>query len=53
MLTLQSWVSVPVAATKKVMEKTGLTIDDFDVYEANEAFAAQSVAVGRTLDSNL
>ena len=35
----------PVAATKKVLAKTGLTIDDFDLYEANEAFAAQSVAV--------
>ena len=42
----------PVAATKKVMEKTGLTIDDFDVYEANEAFAAQSVAVGKELGFN-
>lgn len=39
----------PVAATRKVMEKTGLTIDDFDLYEANEAFAAQSVAVGKEL----
>jgi acetyl-CoA C-acetyltransferase len=39
----------PVAATKKVMARTGLTIDDFDVYEANEAFAAQSVAVGKDL----
>ena len=36
----------PVAATRKVLKKTGLTIDDFDLYEANEAFAAQSVAVG-------
>lgn len=43
----------PVAATKKVMEKTGLTIDDFDVYEANEAFAAQSVAVGKDLGFDL
>ena len=40
----------PVAATKKVMAKTGLTIDDFDLYEANEAFAAQSVAVGKDLN---
>ena len=32
----------PVAATKKVMAKTGLTIDDFDVYEANEAFAGKA-----------
>ena len=39
----------PVASTKKVMEKTGYKIEDFDIIEANEAFAAQSVAVGRDL----
>ncbi len=39
----------PVAATKKVMAKTGLSISDFDIIEANEAFAAQSVAVGKDL----
>ncbi len=39
----------PVAATEKVMKKTGLTIGDFDIIEANEAFAAQSVAVGKDL----
>ncbi len=39
----------PVAATKKVMAKTGLKIEDFDIIEANEAFAAQSIAVGRDL----
>ncbi len=39
----------PVAATRKVMAKTGMTIDDFDLIEANEAFAAQSVAVGHDL----
>ncbi len=43
----------PVAATKKVLARTGLTIDDFDVYEANEAFAAQSVAVGKDLGFDL
>jgi acetyl-CoA C-acetyltransferase len=43
----------PVAATKKVMAKTGLTIDDFDLIEANEAFAAQSVAVARELKFNM
>ncbi|CDA88432.1 acetyl-CoA C-acetyltransferase [Clostridium sp. CAG:230] len=43
----------PVASTKKVLAKTGLTIDDFDVYEANEAFAAQSVAVGKDLHFDL
>ena len=39
----------PVAATKKVMAKTGLTVADMDLIEANEAFAAQSIAVGRDL----
>ena len=39
----------PVASTKKVMEKTGMKIEDFDIIEANEAFAAQSVAVGKDL----
>lgn len=39
----------PVAATRKVMERTGLTIDDMDLIEANEAFAAQSVAVAKEL----
>ncbi|MBE5846919.1 MAG: acetyl-CoA C-acetyltransferase [Lachnospiraceae bacterium] len=39
----------PVAATKKVMAKTGYKISDFDIIEANEAFAAQSVAVGKDL----
>ena len=43
----------PVAATKKVMAKTGMTIDDFDLIEANEAFAAQSVAVGKELGINM
>lgn len=39
----------PVASTKKVLEKTGWKIEDFDIIEANEAFAAQSVAVGKDL----
>ncbi|MDO4284796.1 MAG: acetyl-CoA C-acetyltransferase [Eubacteriales bacterium] len=43
----------PVAATKKVLKKAGLTIDDIDLYEANEAFAAQSVAVGKDLGFDL
>lgn len=43
----------PVAATKKVMAKTGLTVDDMDLIEANEAFAAQSVAVARELKFNM
>ncbi len=43
----------PVAATKKVMAKTGLTVADMDLIEANEAFAAQSIAVGRDLNFDL
>jgi len=43
----------PVASTKKVLAKTGLSIDDFDLIEANEAFAAQSVAVGKELGFDL
>lgn len=39
----------PVAATRKVMAKTGYQIQDFDIIEANEAFAAQSVAVQKEL----
>ena len=39
----------PVASTKKVMAKTGMKIEDFDIIEANEAFAAQSIAVARDL----
>jgi acetyl-CoA C-acetyltransferase len=52
-----SWAGVPpeimgigpVPATKKVLEKTGLTIDDFDRIEINEAFAAQVIACEREL----
>lgn len=42
----------PVASTKKVLAKTGLSMDDIDLIEANEAFAAQSIAVGRDLGFN-
>ena len=42
----------PVASTKKVMAKTGMKIEDFDIIEANEAFAAQSVAVAHDLGFN-
>ncbi|MBX9610717.1 MAG: acetyl-CoA C-acyltransferase family protein [Burkholderiales bacterium] len=39
----------PVPATKKALEKAGLTVKDLDVIEANEAFAAQACAVTRDL----
>ena len=42
----------PVAATRKVMAKTGMNIDDFDLIEANEAFAAQALAVAHDLGIN-
>ena len=39
----------PVAATRKVLERTGLTLQQMDVIELNEAFAAQALAVLREL----
>ena len=39
----------PAAASTKLFNKVGMTIDDMDVIEANEAFAAQSLAVGKLL----
>jgi acetyl-CoA acyltransferase len=39
----------PVPATRKVLAKAGLTLDDMDVIELNEAFAAQALAVTRDL----
>ena len=39
----------PVQATKKVLEKTGLTLDQMDVLEFNEAFSAQALACTREL----
>lgn len=39
----------PIFATRKLLEKTGLRMDDMDLVEANEAFAAQALAVGKEL----
>ncbi|MFV0466568.1 MAG: acetyl-CoA C-acetyltransferase [Lachnospiraceae bacterium] len=39
----------PVSSTAKVFDRTGLTIEDMDLIEANEAFAAQSIPVAREL----
>jgi len=39
----------PAPATRRVLEKTGLTLDDMDVMEFNEAFAAQALACTRDL----
>ena len=43
----------PVVATRQAMKKAGLTIDDIDLIEANEAFAAQSIAVARELNFDM
>src|SRR5690242_2701330 len=57
--TVKSWASAgvdpsimgigPVPASKKALEKAGWTIADLDLIEANEAFAAQALAVGKEL----
>ncbi len=40
----------PVAASRKALEKAGWTVDDLDLVEANEAFAAQALAVNKDMD---
>ncbi len=40
----------PIQAIPKVLQRTGLRLDDIDLIELNEAFAAQSLAVIRTLE---
>jgi acetyl-CoA C-acetyltransferase len=42
----------PVPATRKVLEKSGLTLDQMDIIEINEAFAAQVIACDRELQMN-
>lgn len=43
----------PIPATRKALEKANLTLDDIDLIEANEAFAAQTCAVARDLGFNM
>ena len=43
----------PIPSTRKALEKAGLTINDIDLIEANEAFAAQTLAVKKDLDLNV
>ena len=42
----------PIKAAPKVLERCGLTLDDIDIIELNEAFASQSLAVMRELELN-
>ncbi len=39
----------PVPAVRKLLERIGLSVEDFDVIESNEAFAAQALAVNKEL----
>jgi acetyl-CoA C-acetyltransferase len=43
----------PIPASRKALEKAGWTIDDLDLIEANEAFAAQAIAVNREMGWDL
>ncbi len=57
--TIVSWASAgvdpsimgigPVPASRRALEKAGWTVDDLDLIEANEAFAAQALAVGKDM----
>ncbi|AET69358.1 acetyl-CoA acetyltransferase [Desulfosporosinus orientis DSM 765] len=58
--TIKSWASAgvdpkimgtgPIPASRKALEKAGLSIDDIDVVEANEAFASQTLSVAQGLN---
>lgn len=43
----------PIPATQKALSKTGITVADLDLVEANEAFAAQALSVARQLDFDM
>ena len=43
----------PIPAVKKLLEKTGIDKDDIDVWEVNEAFASQALAVCRDLELDM
>ena len=59
LVSIKSWASCgvdpalmgtgPIPASKKALDKAGWSIKDVDLFEINEAFAAQSIAVVRTL----
>ena len=59
LVTIKSWASCgvepalmgtgPIPATKKALDLAGWKVDDVDLFEVNEAFAAQSIAVLKTL----
>ena len=63
MATIKSWAQSgvapeimgtgPISASKKALEKAGWTVADLDLIEANEAFAAQAIAVNRDMGWDL
>ena len=63
LVKIKGWASVgcdpeimgigPVPSTRRLLEKTGMHLKDFDLVELNEAFAAQSLAVLRELDFDM
>ena len=44
-----SWAKAPIPATRIALKKAGLTLDQMDVIESNEAFAAQALSVAKVL----
>ncbi|MEZ5691936.1 MAG: acetyl-CoA C-acetyltransferase [Rickettsiales bacterium] len=63
MATIKSWAHAgvspdimgtgPIPASKKALQKAGWTVDDLDLIEANEAFAAQAISVNREMGWDL
>lgn len=49
-LDYENFVEAPIPATKKLLEKLGMNITDFDLFEHNEAFAVSSILVARGLE---
>jgi acetyl-CoA C-acetyltransferase len=52
MARIVSWATGPIPASRKALERAGWKIDDLDLVEANEAFAAQACAVNKDLGWN-
>lgn len=46
-------LTAPIPATRQVLDRTGLTLDEIDVYEVNEAFASVPLAWAREFDADL
>ncbi|VVB88380.1 3-ketoacyl-CoA thiolase [uncultured archaeon] len=43
-------MEAPIPTVRKLLDKTGFTIDDIDLFEHNEAYASASIAVAKELD---